>query len=1602
MAEEKSLSTKDLFLLMTGIFKLKSSPPRDKDTPGEKYWLDDKGALRESEWNDISLASPSVAWECVPHRDWLISKIVANITSNKHDFTTLSDSEPLLYSMDALTKEFKPDQTTASDAIKKAVVNAKATYKRSFLTALTVGLSKSLSGTREVFVAGAGIRRRTSVWRIGADNEVLQADLEFFMPFYIIPQSGKLTHLTITLQDILERDVNKLKMDPPKNEFPGARSINAGILIKYENGYPIGQDSKGKHLSAARFNFRIPINSITSDSEGELATSFGTPEVTAQKRYYAPPESKQPGWEKFDDWEKFIKEFCDTPNASELLSAPIGPLLLETVDDDSSIKDIILNKKKRDELKEGWKEAKEDLQEAAQLLKGLWEGNAPKGGPKPEKLQPSSSTRTLGGLLKSLGFLDEEDDKFSLEIEEGLSVWDVFNRMLAELDGFPLYIKGIDPKGDKETRIAVTLASQKEPGNDRRQFFGLAGLAYNIAIKTASKEDAEAKGTDGDSDKPLIVLDDDNFTEDDWVMLSDDEDEQEEAEGGGEQGKPENEDKKKSAIDIRLQLGKWFDGETIEDNWFRRLLPPADILKKKGIKQRVPLPGIRILPVRRTHAENNEKASFSITPRVDLLSLGVDIKGTTKKGLTFLKAKKGPLAYFGLGGVEARIALLMSAERVTFGIGVKLNKLRLSLAPKEEDDEKKKDEITGPLQELLEEGWEEVPNPEPEERKPNTRLGAKKIDKFSISAGYLTPLFEGGSHMLDVQLYDKKGNRGKMIYIPIDRRASNLYLKHIGVGLKGLENVELGKGLSDSARLTLSLTGGLRFSAFELGLIGAKVSFPLRNPRAFELSLEGLDVSIKIGDAIISGSFLKSGYEYGGSLSIDLPKFSIGAMGYYGNLKLFSMQTSPKIELTLQMRRMPDELLAELKKNNLTPAAERPVMRGNLPDEWILTTADGKQYPIVKIDDELIVLSPDKSFFVYGTASMASGAGLRAGPIEFTGFALGFGINRQIKIPPVEKVAEFPLVKIVMGKGGYQKPSLNPSNDLRDQTSKAEDPVTMLEKMKDSLPAKPDQYFICAGVRFTIATAVDCFGLIIVQFGKEFELSLLGLARFRQPRDLSLNAICYIEMQLLMTIKPSEGCFKLQALLTNNSWIINKDCKLTGGFAIYAWFDGKHKGEYVVTFGGYHPRFQRPSHYPIVPRIGLNWPVNENLSIKGEVYLAFTTSCCMIGAKMEAIFRSGRISAWFTAYLDAIVHYSPLFFEVDIGISLRAEVSFTIKTFSATLGVSLKMWGPPTGGIAHIDLVVISFDIPFGTNREDAKPKRLKDWNEFCQNFITPDVTSGSAKPTIDKPADAIPITQPNLLSGRSNQNNPPGQQQATAPWRVRGDQLELSASAAVPITALNVGRVKTNSPPEGVQNRTSTGKPLQVAKPVALESAGLRTKKFNDKLGVHPIGKALESTLNVTIVCDDGSQAQPVDLKGWTIEEETSSMPAALWDAAQPEPKGPSDPSAKLIPDCITGIKRLKPPAGKLGPQAAPSEITWHEITRVVVSKSGASQEITSATRSRNVQAAVASKQAEQKQIVEALTEAGFNLAWKSGQTEIRFRELQADPLAGAVATGA
>src|SRR6185437_12054121 len=113
-----------------------------------------------------------------------------------------------------------------------------------------------------------------------------------------------------------------------------------------------------------------------------------------------------------------------------------------------------------------------------------------------------------------------------------------------------------------------------------------------------------------------------------------------------------------------------------------------------------------------------------------------------------------------------------------------------------------------------------------------------------------------------------------------------------------------------------------------------------------------------------------------------------------------------------------------------------------------------------------------------------------------------------------------------------------------------------------------------------------------------------------------------------------------------------------------------------------------------------------------------------------------------------------------------------------------------------------------------------------------------------------------------------------------------------------------------------------------------------------------------------------------------------------------PSEPSAKLIPECITGIKSLKPPRGTLGQKIVPPAVDWHRLDPGTVARSTTAQEIPAASRTRDLRPVMVEKQDKQKNVVAALNSAGFALTWQApAPADVRFRELQADPLAGAVA---
>ncbi len=353
----------------------------------------------------------------------------------------------------------------------------------------------------------------------------------------------------------------------------------------------------------------------------------------------------------------------------------------------------------------------------------------------------------------------------------------------------------------------------------------------------------------------------------------------------------------------------------------------------------------------------------------------------------------------------------------------------------------------------------------------------------------------------------------------------------------------------------------------------------------------------------------------------------------------------------------------------------------------------------------------ERSLFIYGLYQ-----GNIGGPPIFhvTAIAAGFGYNRKVNAPDVSEVATFPLVALAMQPEG---------KSLSDVLTSLE---TEMSNGKKAIEMASGNHWLAVGVKFTSFKIIESFLLLTANFSPKTEFTVLGLSRLSWPEKslrekLQLaDPIVFVELAIKASFSPDSDVIKIDGLISPNSYILSKDCKLSGGFAFYTWVSGAHAGDFVMTIGGYHPRFPKPAHYPTVPRVALNWKLDDNLQIKGELYFALTPSAIMMGGRWELLYNSGNVRAAFIMWIDILMQWAPFYYDISLGIILRVETN--IKLLFVTVQVNLEIraqltiWGPPFSGRAEIDLGIFSFEIGFGS-KEQPKKEPLQ-WHQFAEGFL--------------------------------------------------------------------------------------------------------------------------------------------------------------------------------------------------------------------------------------------------------------------------------------------
>lgn len=351
------------------------------------------------------------------------------------------------------------------------------------------------------------------------------------------------------------------------------------------------------------------------------------------------------------------------------------------------------------------------------------------------------------------------------------------------------------------------------------------------------------------------------------------------------------------------------------------------------------------------------------------------------------------------------------------------------------------------------------------------------------------------------------------------------------------------------------------------------------------------------------------------------------------------------------------------------------------------------------------------SLFIYAFLDIPLG-----GPAFFfvTGLAAGFGYNRRVVVPGINGIASFPLVaEAVSGVPGNK-------NDLNAE----------IQKLHDVIPPAIGEYFFAVGIKFNSFKIIDSFALLMVSFGLEFEIDVLGLSTLVIPTPDAGSAVeplAEVQLALQAVFNPDKGYLKVQAALTSASFILSRNCHLTGGFAFYIWFkdnpeEGASAGDFVLTIGGYHPLYKPPTYYPRVAPLGFNWQVIPELAIKGDLYFALVPSAVMAGGHLSATFISGGLKAWFVMGVDFIISWKPYFYDATLYIGFGVSYTFKLfgtHTISLELGADLHIWGPEFSGTAKIHIWIFTVGINFGAGNKQEPPELS--WDEFRKGFL-PDV----------------------------------------------------------------------------------------------------------------------------------------------------------------------------------------------------------------------------------------------------------------------------------------
>lgn len=483
---------------------------------------------------------------------------------------------------------------------------------------------------------------------------------------------------------------------------------------------------------------------------------------------------------------------------------------------------------------------------------------------------------------------------------------------------------------------------------------------------------------------------------------------------------------------------------------------------------------------------------------------------------------------------------------------------------------------------------------------------------------------------------------------------------------------------------------------------------------------------------------------------------------------------------------------------------------------------------------------------------------------EIKGFALGLGLNREFKLPPISEIENFPLIQVVQNNGP------RPGEGIKE----------IFSRLNHYIPPKEGAYVIMIGLRFQSFKIIDTIALIALNIENGLVFNMLGLSVMEVPE------VYRIKFAFSLQADFNSGFVIARGEITDGSYLIFKEVKLQGSFVFAMWFSESLKGDFLFTIGGYHPNFNAPKHYPSsgeLYRLGFSLR-RGNLSAALQMYFALTPQAIMFGLIGRLNYtldlsKSVTIDYWigsktftFTIGVEVeikleahfVMFWKPFSYKADLellfNVRLYADFWFFAININVNLKARLSIWGPDLEGIAYLSVAGYGFTVKFGNSASRSTQLTI---HEFKKEFI---------------PDDHLKL---NISNGKISKETDKGNDKETAIVNPKDFTLEFTSQ--IPVTSITLKDTKT-----------ITGN----------AAFGVTYQRDNSKAFTH------EVTIEVLYMEGSVPQVQ----KGWNIEPLLQNMPKALW-SREPLTQNSVLSGDGLIKNLTTGavIKFPKPKTGEI-----------------------------------------------------------------------------------------